>query len=76
LYHFGALDPLIPPDVVAAIRAERPAGEFHVYADAGHGFNCEERQEYHAPSAELALSRTIAFLDQWLNQKADMRGQQ
>jgi carboxymethylenebutenolidase len=75
LYHFGALDPLIPPGVVAAIRAGRPAGEFHVYADAGHGFNCEEREEYHAPSAELALTRTIAFLDQWLNPKADMRGQ-
>ena len=66
LYHFGALDPLIPPDVVATIRTGRPDGVFHVYADAGHGFNCDERHEYHAPSAELAFERTMAFLNQWL----------
>ena len=62
LYHFGALDPLIPPETVAAIRAGRPGGIFHVYADAGHGFNCDERPEFHAPSAALALERTLDFL--------------
>jgi carboxymethylenebutenolidase len=62
LYHFGKLDPLIPPETVAAIRAGRPDGIFHVYEEAGHGFNCEERHEFHAPSAALALERTLAFL--------------
>jgi carboxymethylenebutenolidase len=62
LYHFGKLDPFIPPETVAAIRAGRPKGIFHVYEDAGHGFNCDERHEYHASSAKLALERTLAFL--------------
>jgi carboxymethylenebutenolidase len=62
LYHFGKLDPFIPPETVAQIRAGRPGGLFHVYEEAGHGFNCDERHEFHAPSAELALERTLAFL--------------
>lgn len=66
LYHFGAKDPLIPPEVVAQIRAGRPGQAVHVYPDAGHGFNCEERHEYHAASAELALERTLAFFRQHL----------
>jgi carboxymethylenebutenolidase len=64
MYHFGKLDPLIPPEAVAAIRAGRPEGVFHEYGEAGHGFNCDERPEYHASSAKLALERTLAFLRQ------------
>ncbi|MBL8224217.1 MAG: dienelactone hydrolase family protein [Chromatiales bacterium] len=66
LYHFGALDPLIPPEVVSQITAARPGHAVHVYEQAGHGFNCDERPEYHAPSAALALQRTLAFFDQHL----------
>jgi carboxymethylenebutenolidase len=62
MYHFGKLDPLIPPETVDAIRAGRPDGVFHVYAEAGHGFNCDERHEFHAASARLALERTLEFL--------------
>lgn len=62
MYHFGKLDPLIPPETVDAIRAGRPHGVFHVYEDAGHGFNCDERHEFHAESARLALERTLEFL--------------
>ena len=62
LYHFGALDPLIPPPTVETIRLGRPDGIFHIYEDAGHGFNCDERHEYHAESAALALQRTLDFL--------------
>lgn len=62
LYHFGKLDPLIPPETVEAIRAGRPDGTFFIYEQAGHGFNCDERHEYHAPSAMLALERTLEFL--------------
>lgn len=62
LYHFGKLDPFIPPETVEAIRAGRPDGVFHVYEEAGHGFNCDERHEYHPDSARLALERTLAFL--------------
>ena len=62
MYHFGRLDPLIPPPTVAEIRLGRPDGIFHVYDEAGHGFNCDERHEYHEPSARLALERTLEFL--------------
>ncbi|MBW7929873.1 MAG: dienelactone hydrolase family protein [Gammaproteobacteria bacterium] len=62
MYHFGKLDPYIPEDTVAAIRAGRPQGSFFIYEEAGHGFNCDERHEYHAASAELALERSMAFL--------------
>ena len=62
MYHFGKLDPFIPAETVAAIRAGRPEGIFHVYDDAGHGFNCDERHEYHAESARLALERSLGFL--------------
>jgi carboxymethylenebutenolidase len=62
LYHFGKLDPLIPAETVAAIRAGRPEGVFYEYEGAGHGFNCDERHEYHPVSAQLALERSLAFL--------------
>ncbi len=62
MYHFGALDPHIPGETVAAIQAGRPQGSFFIYEEAGHGFNCDERHEYHAPSAELALQRSREFL--------------
>lgn len=66
MYHFGKLDPLIPPATVAAIRAGRPRGVFHIYDEAGHGFNCDERHEYHAESASLALKRTLEFLRRYI----------
>jgi carboxymethylenebutenolidase len=32
-----------------------------VYPDAGHGFSCNERPEFHPASHALALDRTLAF---------------
>ncbi len=66
LYHFGAKDPLIPPEVVAQIRHGRPAAHAWVYPDAGHGFSCDERPEFHPPSHSLALDRTLAFFAEHL----------
>ena len=66
LYHFGALDPLIPPELVQQITAGRPGQTVHVYAEAGHGFNCNDRHEFHAASAELALNRTLEFFKRHL----------
>lgn len=65
-YHFGAKDPLIPPEMVGQIRAGRAAGEFFVYPEAGHGFNCDERSSFHPESAALALERSLAFLGRHL----------
>jgi len=62
LYHFGAKDPLIPPEIVAQIRDGRPGATAWVYPEAGHGFSCDERPEFHEPSHRLALERTLAFL--------------
>ena len=67
IYHFGAKDPLIPPEVVEQIRGARPEGEFHVYEEAGHGFNCDERPDFHPESAALALERSLAFLSRHLD---------
>ena len=63
LYHFGALDALIPPEIIDQISAARPGAAVHVYPEAGHGFTCAERKEFHPASAALALERTLAFLD-------------
>lgn len=65
LFHFGAKDPLIPPEDVSKIReAQARAGapaEFFVHP-AGHGFNCDRRADFDEPSARLAWERTLAFL--------------
>ncbi|MBL8201363.1 MAG: dienelactone hydrolase family protein [Chromatiales bacterium] len=66
LYHFGGKDPLIPPEIVAQIRNGRPGADAFVYPDAGHGFSCDERPEFHEPSHTLALERTLAFFNQHL----------
>jgi carboxymethylenebutenolidase len=60
-FHFGADDTHIPQSDVEAIRAAFPQGEYHVYAAAGHGFNCTDRASYDAAAAVLAFSRTKEF---------------
>ncbi|MCB1760205.1 MAG: dienelactone hydrolase family protein [Gammaproteobacteria bacterium] len=62
LLHFGARDHLISAPAVAEIRAANPDAECHIYADAGHAFNCDQRASFHAPSADLARERTLVFL--------------
>jgi carboxymethylenebutenolidase len=61
MYHFGDDDPLIPAEMVEQIRSARPDGIFHTYPEAGHGFNCDERPDYHPENAALALERTLDF---------------
>ena len=38
------------------------SAEVHVYPGSSHGFNCWARASYHAPSAALALGRSLSFL--------------
>jgi carboxymethylenebutenolidase len=66
LFHFGEHDPIIPPEAVAAHRARQPTATIHVYP-AGHGFNCDARQDFDAASAALAWQRTTAFFDEALS---------
>ena len=60
--HFGANDKGIPLESVAEVAAMHPEIEIHVYDDADHGFNCDARASYHAPSADLASGRTLRFI--------------
>ena len=60
---FGAKDASIPPADVEAIKAAQPGAEIYVYENAGHGFNCDERDSYSAADAKLATERTLAFFD-------------
>ena len=60
--HFGALDQGIPLTDVETIKGKRPDCEVFIYPDAGHGFHCDERASYHAPSAAQAWERTTGFL--------------
>jgi len=66
MYHFGAKDPLIPMDMIEKITGARAGQPSFIYEDAGHGFNCDERDDFAPESAKLALDRTLEFLDRHL----------
>ena len=61
LMHFGETDDSIPMASVERIRTAHPQVKIHTY-QAGHGFNCEQRGSYHSESADLALKRTVDFI--------------
>ncbi len=61
MFHFGERDTHIPLSDVEKIKAANPQQTFHLYA-AEHGFNCDERASFDAPSAKVAFDRSIAFL--------------
>lgn len=65
LAHFGERDHWIPLDSVQAFAKAHPEVEVHVY-QADHGFNCDQRGSYDAPSAMAARDRTLAFFDKHL----------
>lgn len=62
LMHFGEFDPRIPEEDRELIRRGNPQIEAHLFP-ADHGFNCDHRKEFHAPSAARALQLTLNFLD-------------
>jgi len=62
LAHFGERDASIPLTVPEALRKAHPEVEIHIYP-AGHGFNCDQRGSFDAPSAKLARERSLAFLN-------------
>ena len=61
--HFGERDQHIPLEGVKKLAAAHPQHTVHVYA-ADHGFNCDQRGSFDAPSAKLARERTLAFFRQ------------
>jgi carboxymethylenebutenolidase len=67
MYHYGEADSFIPPQNVDEVEhavAACPGVEFHRYpAPAGHAFsNWDAPSMYHAPAADEAWQRTVAFL--------------
>ena len=75
--NFGGKDENPSPADVATIEAKlKEAGvtyDFKSYADAGHGFNCDERGSYHEASATDAWSRTVSFFQQHVKAVAAAR---
>lgn len=65
IMHFGELDAHIPLSDVDKVKAAQPDVPVYVYA-ADHGFNCDHRASYDAPSADLARQRTLAFFAEHL----------
>jgi carboxymethylenebutenolidase len=61
LAHFAEQDRWIPLEGVQAFQAAHPQVAVHLYP-AHHGFNCDHRGAWDAPSAQLARERTLAFL--------------
>ncbi|HKV53540.1 MAG TPA: dienelactone hydrolase family protein [Candidatus Binataceae bacterium] len=71
LAFFGGKDAFIPMTEVDKFRdalnkAGKPA-EVVLYADADHGFMCDDRPSYHPGHAAEAFPKTVAFFKQNLN---------
>lgn len=60
---FGDLDHGIPVEDVEVLRSESGKADVDAeivrYAEAGHGFHCDKRPDYHEESAKDAWSRTL-----------------
>lgn len=60
--HFGEFDSDIPLPGVKHLAALRPEATIHIYP-ARHGFASDRREDYHAQSAALARTRTLALFN-------------
>jgi len=58
--HFGEKDSMIPVDGVKKLAEKHHKHQIFIYA-ADHGFNCDHRGSYNAPSAMQARERTLEF---------------
>lgn len=70
MMHFGEKDTHIPMSDVETVRKAQPDVQIFVY-DAGHGFNCDERESYDATAAATALERTLAHFEKHLTSPDD-----
>lgn len=67
MFHFGDKDAGITMDKVEIVKAKQGGKHpIHIYAGAGHGFNCDARGSYHKESADVAFDRSKAYLAQHL----------
>jgi carboxymethylenebutenolidase len=63
MLHFGSLDQRVPIASARAISRTHPSVVVNEYA-ADHGFNCDERPSFNKRAADLAMTRTTAFLQE------------
>ncbi len=68
---FGDQDQGIPVDDVEALRAAAGRADVETevvrYPEAGHGFNCDDRDAFHPSSADDAWARTLAWFSSHLD---------
>ena len=71
LAYFGGKDAFIPVTEVDkfrdALNKAGKAAEIVLYADADHGFMCNERPSHHPEHAKEAFAKTVAFFKKNLN---------
>jgi carboxymethylenebutenolidase len=60
ILHFGEKDAHIPMDGVREVEKLHPDVPVYIYP-ADHGFHCDARASYDAPSAKIAWDRTLEF---------------
>lgn len=61
MLHYGEKDAHIGPADIEEVRSRHPEVAVYTYADAGHGFNCDQRKDYNQEAATLARARTLEF---------------
>ena len=61
MFHYGLKDTHISAEDRAKVAAANPDAPLYEY-EADHGFNCDRRGAFDAPSAAMAWQRTLAFL--------------
>jgi carboxymethylenebutenolidase len=62
MLHFGELDSHIPMSDVETIKSKQPSVDVYTY-NAGHGFQCDERETFAAEAAQIVWGRTLRFID-------------
>ncbi len=65
MLHFGKQDTHIPAEAVEKVHAAHPEVQIFWY-DAGHAFNCDQRESYQPEAAGIARERSLEFLKKHL----------
>jgi carboxymethylenebutenolidase len=73
--HFGAQDPMCPPEARERIQdqyADNPFVKCYVYPEAGHAFYNGDRAEYSGSASGMSLTRTLELLRKSLGPRYDL----